>query len=172
MNNNAKHFKKFIADYKVLKRKLPRMYGIEAVNLFKENFDKEGFIVGNGHLLKWKKTIRRTGRKTLKKGGRLQRGIRIKKISSSSTTVGVDSNIKYAKIHNEGGVIPITPKMRRLFWAKFKETGDPIFKGMALTKKTEFVIPQRKFIGKTSAMEPRLNRRTIKELKKITQKYT
>ena len=171
MNNNTKHFDNFIADYKALRRKLPRMYGIEAVNLFKENFDKEGFIVGNGHLIKWKKTIRRTGRKTLKKGGRLQRGIHIKKIGSSTITVGVDSNIKYAKIHNEGGVIPITPKMRRYFWAMFKQTGDSYFKGMALTKKTEFVIPQRKFIGNTSAMEPRLERRTIKELKKITQKY-
>ncbi|WP_373942644.1 hypothetical protein OEG92_05455 [Polaribacter sejongensis] len=67
MNDNSKKFDKFIADYAVLKRKLPRMYGIEAVNLFKENFDKEGFIVGNGSVIKWKKTRRNTGRKVLKK---------------------------------------------------------------------------------------------------------
>jgi phage gpG-like protein len=171
MNKNAKHFDKFIADYAALKRKLPRMYGIEAVNLFKENFDKEGFIVGNGQVIKWKKTLRKTGRKILKKGGRLQRGIHIKRIGASTITVGVDSNIKYAQIHNEGGTIPITPKMRRYFWAMFKQTGDTFFKAMALTKKKELVIPKRQFIGKTSAMEPRVDRRTIKELKKITQKY-
>ncbi|MDN3621333.1 phage virion morphogenesis protein [Polaribacter undariae] len=172
MNDNSKKFDKFIADYAVLKRKLPRMYGIEAVNLFKENFDKEGFIVGNGSVIKWKKTRRNTGRKVLKKSGRLQRGIHIKRIGNGRVVVGVDSNIKYAALHNFGGTIPITPKMRRYFWAMFKQTGDAYFKGMALTKKKEFVIPERKYIGKTSAMEPRLDRRTIKELKKITQKYT
>ena len=119
-----------------------------------------------------KKTRRNTGRKVLKKGGRLQRGIHIKRIGNGKVTIGVDSNIKYAEIHNFGGKIEITPKMRRLFWAKFKETGDSYFRGMALTKQTHFVIPERKYIGKTSAMEPRLDRRTIKELKKITQKYT
>ena len=55
MNNNAKHFDKFRADYIALRRKLPRMWGIEAVNLFKENFKVEGFIVGNGNVIKWKK---------------------------------------------------------------------------------------------------------------------
>ncbi|XGA85218.1 hypothetical protein OEG92_05450 [Polaribacter sejongensis] len=93
-------------------------------------------------------------------------------MGNGRVVVGVDSNIKYAALHNFGGTIPITPKMRRYFWAMFKQTGDAYFKGMALTKKKEFVIPERKYIGKTSAMEPRLDRRTIKELKKITQKYT
>ncbi len=172
MNDNAKHFDKFLADYNALRRKLPRMYGIEAVNLFKENFDKEGFIAGNGRLQKWEKTRRNTGRKILTKSRRLRRGIHIKRIGNGRVVVGVDSNIKYAALHNFGGTIPITPKMRRYFWAMFKKTGDSYFKGMALTKKTEFVIPERKFIGNTSAMEPRLDRRTIKELKKITQKYT
>ena len=172
MNNNAKHFDNYIADYKALRRKLTRIYGIEAVNLFKENFDKEGFIAGNGRLQKWKKTRRNTGRKVLTKTRKLRRGIHIKRIGNGRVTVGVDSNIKYAKIHNEGGVIPITPKMRRYFWAMFKQTGDSYYKGMALTKKTEFVIPQRKFIGNTTAMKPRLDRRTIKELEKITKKYT
>lgn len=173
MNKNAKHFDKFRADYIALKRKLPRMYGIEAVNLFKLNFEKEGFISGKrGGLKKWKKTKRNTGRKVLKKGGRLQRGIHIKRLGNGKVTIGVDSNIKYAALHNFGGTIPITPKMRRYFWAMFKQTGDNYFKGMALTKKTEFVIPERKYIGNTDAMEPRLNRLTIKELKNITQKYT
>ena len=172
MNNNAKHFDSFLKDYRALQRKLPRMYGIEAVNLFKENFDKEGFISGKGRLQKWEKTKRNTGRKILTKSRRLKRGIHIKRIGNGKVTVSVDSNIKYAALHNFGGTIPITPKMRRYFWAMFKQTGDSYFKAMALTKKTEFVIPERKYIGETAAMEPRLDRRTIKELKKITQKYT
>lgn len=172
MNNNAKHFNQFLKDYAVLKAKLPRMFGIEAVNLFKENFDAEGFIAGEGRLQKWEKTKRYTGRKTLTKTRRLRRGIKIMSASKTQVRVGVDSSIKYAKIHNFGGQIEITPKMRRYFWAMFKQTGDAYYKGLALTKKKHFDITERKYIGNTLAMEPRLDRRTIKELKKITQKYT
>lgn len=41
--------------------------------------------------------------------------------------------------------------MRRWAWAKFKESGNSKFKGMALTKKQAFTqhikIPQRQFVG-------------------------
>lgn len=172
MNNNAKHFDDFKRDYLILRKKLPRMFGIEAVNLFKENFDREGFIHGSrGGINKWKKTKRNTGNKILKKGGRLQRGIQIKRYSHNRVTVGVDSSIKYAQIHNEGGKIEITPQMRRYFWAMHIKTGDDYYKGMALTKKKYFVIPKRQFIGNTHAMKVRLDRRYIKELAKMTQKY-
>lgn len=171
MNDNAKHFERFIRDYAALKRRLPRMYGIEAVNLFKQNFDREGFIAGKGRLQRWKKPQRNTGRKTLTKTRRLRRGIKIISVTPRKVTVGVDSSIKYAKIHNQGGKLEITPKMRRYFWAMFKQTGDSFYKGMALTKKTHFDMPARPFIGNTLAMKPRLDRRTIKELKKMTQKY-
>ena len=92
-------------------------------------------------------------------------------MSHNRVTVGVDSSIKYAQIHNDGGKIEITPKMRRYFWAMFKQTGDTYYRGMALTQKKHFVIPQRQFIGNTKAMEVRLTRRYIKELQKMTLKY-
>lgn len=171
MNDNAQHFQRFLNDYAVLKRKLPRMYGIEAVNLFKQNFDREGFIAGEGRLQRWEATKRHTGRKILTKTRRLRRGIKIKSADSRKVVVGVDGNIKYAKLHNEGGKLEITPKMRRYFWAMFKQTGDAYYKGLALTKKTHFDMPARPFIGNTLAMKPRLDRRTIKELKKLTQNY-
>lgn len=172
MNNNAKHFEQFMRDYASLKRRLPRMFGIEAVNLFKANFDAEGFIAGEGRLQKWKKPLRNSGRKTLTKTRRLRRGIKIISASQSKVVVGVDRGIKYAKIHNEGGKIEVTPKMRRYFWAMFKQTGDSFYKGLALTNKTHFDMPKRQFIGNTLAMEKRLDRRLIKELQKITKKYT
>jgi phage gpG-like protein len=171
MNDNAKHFEQFLRDYASLKRKLPRMYGIEAVNLFKLNFDKEGFIAGEGRIKKWKPTSLNTGRKILTKTRRLRKGIKIKSATPRKVTVGVDANIKYAKIHNQGGKLEITPKMRRYFWAMYKQTGKGYYKGLALTKKTHFEIPARPYIGNTRAMKPRLDRRTIKELKKITSKY-
>ena len=61
--------------------------------------------------------------------------------------VEVTSPLPYANIHNEGGRIPITPKMRAFFWARYKEAKDPIYKACALTKKTHIDIPQRQFAG-------------------------
>lgn len=61
--------------------------------------------------------------------------------------VEVSSPLPYANIHNEGGRIPITSKMRAFFWARYKETKDPIYKACALTKKTHIDIPQRQFTG-------------------------
>ena len=55
---------------------------------------------------------------------------------SAKVIVGIANHNHYAKIHNEGGKILITPKMRRFFWAKFKETGKEYWKGLALTKNT------------------------------------
>lgn len=171
MNDNVKHFKNFLRDYSSLRRRLPRMYGIEAVNLFKKNFDVEGFIESKGRVRKWKKPLRYSGRKTLTKTRRLRRGIKIKRANQKQVVVGVDASIKYGEIHNKGGKIPVTPKMRRYFWAMYKQTGDDFYKNMALTKKTHFEIPKRQYIGNTGAMKVRLDRRTIKELRKITQKY-
>lgn len=65
------------------------------------------------------------------------------------------SSMPYAQIHNEGGQvttrIPVTDKMRRWAWYMHKLTGDDKYKGMALTKKTEFTatfhMPKRQFIG-------------------------
>jgi hypothetical protein len=67
----------------------------------------------------------------------------------------VSSPTPYAEAHNSGAdftrKLKITPKMRRWAWAKFKESGNSKFKGMALTKKQEFTqhikIPQRQFVG-------------------------
>ena len=61
--------------------------------------------------------------------------------------VEVSSPLPYANIHNEGGRIPITPKMRAFFWARYKEPKDHIYKACALTKKTHIDIPQRQFTG-------------------------
>lgn len=169
MNNNAKHFEDFLRDYTLIRRKLPRMFGIEIVNLFKENFDKEGFI--DKPFRKWKKSAFNNG-KTLTKTRRLRKGIHLKTVQQKKVVISVDSNIKYAKIHNEGGKIEITPKMRRLFWAKFSETGDERYKWMALTKKKHIEIPQRQFIGNSKAIPIRLDRRAIKELRKLTNKYS
>jgi len=98
--------------------------------------------------------------------GTLRRSI---KYSVSARSVRFVSNMPYAKIHNEGGKIMVTPKMKKFFWAKYRElmpkikrkkNGDlmksslktakiaEFYKAMALKKVGAFVsMPQRQFIG-------------------------
>ncbi len=79
------------------------------------------------------------------------------------------SSEPYAAIHNEGGTITITPKMKRFFWAKYYELGGKIrykksggmskssmrlseeaemYHALALKKVgSTITIPERRFIG-------------------------
>lgn len=104
--------------------------------------------------------------------GTLRRSI---KYTVSGRSVRFVSNMPYAKIHNEGGKIRVTPKLKRFFWAKYRELvpkvkpaakiggrGKPrqsksslktakiaeFYKAMALKKVGSYItIPQRQFIG-------------------------
>lgn len=91
-----------------------------------------------------------------------------------TTDVRITSSLPYASIHNEGGVIdrvismPVTDKMRRFFYAKFKQTGDNKYKAMYLTKKQtltirqKITIPKRQFVGDHPAI-----RQALSEIAKI-----
>lgn len=55
------------------------------------------------------------------------------------------TNVVYAYIHEFGGTItiPVTTKARGFFWAMWYETGDDMWKAMALSKKSVFKINMR-----------------------------
>lgn len=81
------------------------------------------------------------------------------------------SDTDYMGIHNRGGKVPITPKMRRYFWAQYYKNAGQItmtkktkraastqrnmrlnaeaqfWRNMALTKKEQIEIPKRQVIG-------------------------
>lgn len=65
------------------------------------------------------------------------------------------SSLPYASIHNEGGELTVTTKMKKYFWAKHieaKNTKNIIeaeqFKAMALKPiGSKIIIPKRQFIG-------------------------
>ena len=62
--------------------------------------------------------------------------------------VHFSSAVPYASIHNEGGKITVTAKMKRYFWAKFMKTKDEAWRRMALMKVGKVItMPQRQFIG-------------------------
>lgn len=124
---------------------------VEMINFVMLNFEKQGFL--DSSIMPWegRKNDSDSGRAILTKTGALRDSV--KPVSSSTKRVVIGSDSKYAKIHNEGGTIniPVTAKMRRFFWYKYKETGQAKYKGMALTKKTHFTvnIPKRQFMGES-----------------------
>ncbi len=82
------------------------------------------FPSGAAHLNYISKTLRRSSTKT-------------------SATVGWGEDLPYAVIHEEGGQIPKTDRMRRFFWAKWYETNEDFWKNMAISKKSVINIPSR-----------------------------
>lgn len=164
-NNNSKAFDSLTTKYLKIRRRLPNKLAIVAVNFFKRNFKVGGYV--DTSFTKWKDSGKKN-RKTLVNTGNLRRSI--KKIYSSikKVVVGVTGTIPYAQIHNEGGKIEITPKMRRNFWYMYGKTGDVKYKAMALTPKTHIDIPQRQFIGEDNkAIEIALDREIIRQFKTL-----
>lgn len=118
VNNNAHTFAELASRYKQLQKQTPDIVGIIAVALFKESFQRHGKIIGPaGGTDKWKTNggpPSRKGAAPLIKRGNLRRSIRY---SKGSNKVIISSNTPYSKIHNDGGVLPVTAKMRSFFWA-------------------------------------------------------
>lgn len=157
-----------IKDY--LQNDVVDVVGTEAVNQFKRNFETESFAGGT----KWasRKTIREggtNGQKVLSKSGELSESIDYKK---NGNTASITTDKPYAELHNEGGTITVTPKMKKYFWAKhheYKEAGNlelaGQFKGLALAKTLTF--PQRKFIGESPELIDRITQKITRDLTRL-----
>lgn len=164
INNNAKKFDLLKQKYEAFRNKVPDMVAIQAVNFFKRNFELQGFV--DNSLEKWKTLSNPAdrSRKILRKRGTLKNAIRKIKAERNKVVVGVGTDVKYAALQNYGGQITITPKMRRYFWAMYKQTGQEYYKGLALTKKKHLDIPARKFIGDSAGLVKNIDRMIIKEM--------
>ena len=69
------------------------------------------------------------------------------------------SSEPYAAIHNEGGEITVTERMKKYFWAKFKQTGQQHWKYLALVKTgSKITIPKRQFLGSSPEVERAIER--------------
>lgn len=158
------------SEIKKLTYDAPRIMGVQAVNFFRLNFEKEGMIRG-GSVSKWKGRIAgtpRNDRKILSDRGNLEDSIRYEITGKYEVNVGVDLNkIPYAKLMNEGGKIIVTPLMRKYFWAQFYNTGDVFWRNLALTKKTEFDVPARQYMDITPDLEKNIERKFDKRIKRI-----
>lgn len=145
--------------------------GIEAKNHFRESFLNEGFT--DKSLDKWasrkSKRLDKNDSKLLTYSGELGDSIDFR---VEGDTVIISSDKQYAQIHNEGGIITVTDKMKKFFWAKHYEAAeagaDDIasqFKNLALAKQIK--IEKRQFIGNSEVLNQAITNKLSRELDKI-----
>ena len=155
-----------------IRQDVPEVIGTEAVAHFKKSFADEGFT--DTSLKKWapRKAKVHLQTKTLQgqgSGDHLGDSLDYK-VSGNTITIYTDK--PYAQIHNEGGTIEVTPKMKAYFWAmhyQAKEAGDTDaeeqYKAMALSKK--ITIIQRQFLGDSKALIETITTKIVKDLNRI-----
>lgn len=138
---------------------------------FDRNFERQAFFSE-----KWerRKTPIRPGRAILVDTGKLRQSIRSQ---STDTSIRFFSDLPYASIHNDGGEIKVTRKMKAFFWHKYYEatgsfgrkkngerrndkrtiqlsTEAEFWKCMALMKVGQsIIIPKRQFLGASPEVE-------------------
>ena len=127
---------------------------VEMTDEFDQNFERQSFF---GEAWQRRKSPMRPGGHILINTGRLRRSIQSRTTENSITFFTEEP---YAAIHNEGGEIVVTEKMKRYFWHKYYEaTGSfgrkkEFWKFMALKKAgTTIKIPRRRFLGTSPEVE-------------------
>lgn len=144
---------------------------VELGDEFDQNFARQAFFSKSWER---RKGPLRKGGATLIDSGRLRKSIQSKSDASSITFF---TDLVYAAIHNEGGKITVTRKMKGYFWHKYYETCNAFgrrrdgrlrkdkrtvrltseaefWKWMALKKEGSTIkIPQRQFLGSSPEVE-------------------
>ena len=179
-------------------QRCPKIAGRYAVAHFQDNIRKRGGVPVNGSLDRFQpRKFDDPGprRSLLLKSGNMVDSIRVIYEASNWVSVGITQrNIKkYAQLHQSGGSITVSPKMKKFFWAMyFKASGSvkktksgavgkskqnlrhssyaDIWKAMALKKVgSKITIPKREFMRFTPDIEKGILREFKYEMKKVMQ---
>ena len=166
---------------------------VELADEFDRNFEREAFFSDKWKRRKWNDDETRG---LLMRTGALRRSVKLENNPGFATitdrnSVVFETTVPYAKIHNEGGIITVTRKMKRYFWAKhheatgrrsFKRDGSQrndkknrginsaaeFYKAMALKKVgSKIIIPRRQFIGRHPDMEKLLHEIVEANIKEV-----
>lgn len=161
-------------------RRILKDIRIDLSDEFYKNFEREAFF---SQAWARRKSPIRPGRKILVDTRQLRRSIQSR---SSDKTISFFSSLPYADIHNEGGEIKVTRKMKGYFWHKYyeatgsfgrKKNGErrndkrtvqlsieaEFWKFLALMREGKSIkIPKRQFIGSSPEVE-RIVREIIEE---------
>ena len=169
---------------------MPTVIGQTAVNHFQENITKRQGVPISGSLQRFKNRVfensRGRGKGILNDTGNLVDSIKIISRSQNSVNVGIrTSEVPYAELHQQGGKIPVTDKMRKFFWAKYYQHAPAagrtrnkrsvstsqeadFWKAMALKRKNSTItIPKRQFMDATPDLEKAILRTIKTEMNQI-----
>ena len=152
-------------------RRILRDIQVDLADEFDRNFERQAFF---SHAWERRKSPTRPGGHILVDTGQLRRSIQSK---TDDNSVTFSSTLPYAAIHNDGGEITVTAKMKKFFWYKYnaavgsfgrKKDGSrrndkrtlqlsseaEFWKAMALMKVGQKIkIPQRQFLGVSTEVE-------------------
>ena len=150
-----------------LKRRAPGIIGGEAVSFYKQSFKRQGWL--DGSLERWppRKLREAKGRSKGKRGlliqsGKLRRSIRVVKATKTHVVVGTD--VPYAQIHNEGGRIRQTVKVKA--HERTSKRGKR-YDVSEHPRRVNIVIPRRQFMGRSKSLDGLIEERLTKEIKRI-----
>lgn len=155
-----------------LNKKILSDLRVELTDEFDRNFERKAFFSEP-----WRERGLDGHGSLLLQTGKLRRSIRAQQTENA---VSWSSSEPYAAIHNDGGTITVTAKMKRYFWAKFyelagkvkyKKNGGTSRSSMRLSKQAEFYrnlalmkvgskvkIPRRRFIGDAPEVQKAVER--------------
>lgn len=114
-------------------RKIVKRIAIDLGDEFDRNFERQKFFTEPWQ--RRKSPVRSEGRAILTDTSRLRKSIK-KQVATG--TVSFTSDLPYAAIHNDGGEIVVTQRMKRFFRAKAYEAA-----GLFGRKKTDRTTPKR-----------------------------
>ena len=142
-NNFPNPFEQWTQRYRVWRGKAPDAISQIALVEFKENFRRGGWRDGEG-VTAWKPRSKKDKnpkkRALLVASGRLKRSLRK---SPDFNTARVVTDVPYAAIHNDGGLVNTTASIKS-HRRKKKKGGFSVVK--AHSRKVKFTMPQRPFM--------------------------
>ncbi|RWX00930.1 phage virion morphogenesis protein [Flavobacterium cerinum] len=147
-----------------LENRITRDLAVELGDEFDRNFERKAFFDEP-----WPATKLRNNRgSVMMRSGKLRRSIKYNIIDNE---IKFSSSLPYASIHNEGGEIKVTEKMKRFFWAMYYKAAGAVttkkdggeskskrnvnltneaaqWKALALMKEGHIIkIPKRQMVG-------------------------
>ncbi|NRR90645.1 hypothetical protein HSX10_03605 [Winogradskyella undariae] len=120
-----------------------RQVGVDLTDAFDQNFHNESFF---GR--KWPKRKMQANNKPLSKDGALRGSLKNPLIQNGKVTWSFP--VSYASIHNEGGEIVVTKKMKSFFWAMYYKAHGASETYSIKTKKQNNTIRTRALKGEAA----------------------
>lgn len=172
-----------ISKFEAAKRRIPRIIGNHAVNFYKENFRRQGFL--DRTISPWARRKTTAGRRSDNRGiligkgsGRLWRSIRM--TEATMNRIVIRSETPYAIAHNEGftGTVNVRAHHRNTYGkakaSHLSRKGNVVETNVKYVAATGQVkahtrkmdLPKRQFIGESATLRDELYKRMNQEIRK------